>query len=465
MESNPICKEHNKPIQMYCKDCSDFVCIRCFPIHEEKGCKYPIDLITYGKEALLVSEAYLTKINSEDQIMEKLIKRLIGTSEIVKQELVKLRTKLIELLESADESLDLIEESEDSFEPMVELLKNNIKSRYEKLKRATENEDLKCIVEQAEECEGNDKIEKLASLLNRNVRKCINSNFLDKLTELLKRLNVKYGQILPNNYLMKRHKFIYGTCTQEESNTVLCKFDIATKRFGATVNVPQYCVVIQIKERIFTTGGYDPYTNKVYEFIETTQSLFPKQPMKYAKNCHAACAISTNSFVTIGGFNKAALSCCEEYLLSADTWMPFPSLNVARLNAGSILMKNRYLYAVGGRNTKNEIEVIDISIQKSWMLVNIASNELDFNECPEILRMSDNKLIILCGNDTTEAGIFNIKHKTIKKHPLCTVADYFACNSATVIGRKTYLMGYQGNVYIYDLITKNLKEFPYSNMF
>ena len=61
MEKDPICKTHSKSVQIFCKDCNELTCSKCFTEHKEKGCTNIIPLLTYGQEELL--PIYKERIN------------------------------------------------------------------------------------------------------------------------------------------------------------------------------------------------------------------------------------------------------------------------------------------------------------------------------------------------------------------------------------------------------------------
>ena len=471
MEGNPMCEKHNKQIHLYCKDCKSFLCLECLLTHKQKSCEYPISLIVYAKEILDAYEAQVKKLEEDKQIIEDWVKSFISSSGSLRKGLILLKDRLQDLLDNIEKSLDILGTGDELFTPTVDLVKTSIKDQHEELKEVIDTENLKYIVEYKYGTKGSlgsiieDRSEGTIVMLSTIIQGLISAKSLDILNQLLKEFSEKYKIFSPDNSFVVRSKFVYGTCNPQSSATVLCKLDIHTKKLMTTVTVPQHCATLQMRKQIFISGGYNPCVNTLSEFIEETKSLVTKQSMKYARYHHSACIISSDSFVVVGGYNDSGtLSYCEEYSITENKWNDLPSLKVARYSLGMALINNKFLYVIGGYST-NEIEVLDISVRENWELVKLTSNELTFNNSPRVMKISNNELLIFCGGNTANTGIFNIKNKEIKKSSLCTIADYFYNNSPAEIKGKIYLLGYNGNVYIYDKNTKKVEGLSYNSIF
>jgi len=93
---------------------------------------------------------------------------------------------------------------------------------------------------------------------------------------------------------------------------------------------------------------YDPATN-----IWTTKAHMPLSRSGFA------CASSYNNIYAIGGQrqngpNRTIYSRVDNYNVLADTWRSFDSLNVARVYAGAVNMRDR-IYVVGGLGRNNTL--------------------------------------------------------------------------------------------------------------
>eukprot|EP00826_Nyctotherus_ovalis_P061134 TRINITY_DN8669_c0_g1_i2.p1 TRINITY_DN8669_c0_g1~~TRINITY_DN8669_c0_g1_i2.p1 ORF type:complete len:188 (+),score=34.03 TRINITY_DN8669_c0_g1_i2:218-781(+) len=185
--------------------------------------------------------------------------------------------------------------------------------------------------------------------------------------------------------------------------------------------------------------------------------------MSCAKSGHSVHAMNYEVFVVIGGYNKNELTHCEEYTVAEDKWKLLPALNVPRAHAALAIMSNNLLYAIGGYKTSNTIEVLNYSERKAWELVYVSS-EIFFDDSPAAFPASSNEILILCGANTVDSGIFNIETKIIKRHPYSKIADFYYHNAVSIIRKKAYILGRNGNMHIYDLATKELEELPYSSL-
>ena len=204
----------------------------------------------------------------------------------------------------------------------------------------------------------------------------------------------------------------------------------------------------------------------MHEFIKSTQSLVPKMSMNYAKTGHSTQVISPDAFVALGGYNnEKACAYCEEYSTYKDEWVILPSLNSARRGAGTLLLNNKYLYAIGGEDSNSTIERLDITQKNSWIFANLASNELSIDASPRAFLISDNEALILSGNNTDEVGIYNINANTIEKSEMTTIKDWYYRVNACSIGSYVVVIGSLGNLVSYNLKTKKLEATPYSSIY
>eukprot|EP00826_Nyctotherus_ovalis_P049682 TRINITY_DN6020_c0_g2_i4.p2 TRINITY_DN6020_c0_g2~~TRINITY_DN6020_c0_g2_i4.p2 ORF type:complete len:169 (+),score=31.44 TRINITY_DN6020_c0_g2_i4:401-907(+) len=155
--------------------------------------------------------------------------------------------------------------------------------------------------------------------------------------------------------------------------------------------------------------------------------------MRSARYGHRAEAISANELIVMGGNGEAAtLGVCEEYSIIDNEWREMPALNKPRYWHASAFINERLLYVIGGCNTDKEIEVLDISEKKAWIFVPILTNELKYDNSMVAFPISKTEIMILCGNGSCEAGIFNIKENTIKVCENTLRPDNYYYNPASV---------------------------------
>jgi hypothetical protein len=419
----------------------------------------------HGKEVLEEYEGQIQNLEQKGQVLEKWIREFISSSGTVKEELLKLKDKLQQLLGNVNRSLEIVAKNEKKQALSIESVKIALKIKYDELKDAIEREDLRHIMNQEfyfKDSSGStlkDEKEGVVARLNANLKELMSGKSLDTLNQLVEEFNSKYKIFTAINSSTAKERFVYGTCNPKENDRVLCKFDVSTKKLVAITPVPCRSTTIQIGDHIFISGGRNPCINVLSEFVEETQSLIPKSPMWVEKFNHAICAISKDSFVVIGGYNTNSLSCCEGFSIPMNKWELLPSLNVARECPATTLINNRFLYSIGGSDT-NEIEVLDISFMKSWVLLTLMLNELAINNSPEVMKVADEELLIFRGHNTNEVGVFDVRNRTIRKTSLTIVPECFICNSAVEIKGRLYLLGSSGNIIIFNKNAKKLEVLP-----
>ena len=131
---------------------------------------------------------------------------------------------------------------------------------------------------------------------------------------------------------------------------------------------------------------------------------------------HSAMPISSKAFIVAGGYHKRKKfsNTCEQYSISTEIWEPLPSLNINRERPGIVLMKNRYLYIIGGNIEGTAIELLDLCKKEIWETLTIIENKIS---CKKVLcfQGSYNEFIILCDDLSSSQIIFNIDKNTIQK--------------------------------------------------
>eukprot|EP00826_Nyctotherus_ovalis_P032549 TRINITY_DN2622_c0_g1_i1.p1 TRINITY_DN2622_c0_g1~~TRINITY_DN2622_c0_g1_i1.p1 ORF type:complete len:360 (-),score=19.01 TRINITY_DN2622_c0_g1_i1:125-1204(-) len=348
-------------------------------------------------------------------------------------------------------------------------VKANLEEECVILKKAIDMKELEHIAMKKNELpstvnDGND-LKELIGTLNNLMENFVKSKDIAAMGNLFQELCTRYDMLVRKQSFQVTSKYLYGLINPQSDCKVLCQYDIKAKRLKPTIEVKYDSTVTQINYRIFISGGDDPIVNTVNEFIENSQTLVSKMPMHYAKCEHTTQTILPNVFVAIGGCDgNDFVTHCEEYSISKNEWTLIPSLNEKRCNAATFLLKNRYLYAIGGYSSENTIEMLDITQKKAWTLVNLVSNELSINDSPAAFLISSREALILCGYGTNDVEIYDIKAGTIKKTIPISVEDSFYNQNICMMGSSMYIISYCGNVISYNNKSKSLETISYEDI-
>lgn len=61
---------------------------------------------------------------------------------------------------------------------------------------------------------------------------------------------------------------------------------------------------------------------------------------------------------------------CESYDVTTDRWSLLPPLNDGTCAPGLIVIKNRYLYKLGGTSDIGKVELLDLEQPRQWVTIN-----------------------------------------------------------------------------------------------
>ena len=465
MEETLKCKDHSKALDIFCKNCKEVICYKCTNYHEEKGCKDIVHLLQYMENDVLpMYKAEINNLKTNADSVEDSIKGFLLSSKSIKEGLVKLKEELETLLNTINNSLELLEVSGSVEEISSKYIEGKFISKYEELKESIEKKNMNYIINNLNiqsKLEIGDSERYLVEAINKSIKNVINLEESNTLSKLLMDLNSKC-EFCTHCYI--NSKFVYGICSPQEKCQTLCEYDILNKKLIPRVTVPLACSVIQIADRIFISGGMNPYINKTSEYIKETSALVSKSPMKNCKYGHSLQGISKRLFTAIGGNNGGSMSCCEVYSIPDDKWEPLPSLNNARSWLATIYLNNKFLYAIGGYNKNSSIEVLNFNERKTWNCLHLTYNEVEFGNALAAIPISKDEVLILCGYNETDAGIFNTSFNSIKKYSCSKLGDQYCYNMVSIINKKGYVLGYNGHMHIYDMVTRELTELEYSSI-
>jgi len=163
----------------------------------------------------------------------------------------------------------------------------------------------------------------------------------------------------------KAYTKIYGISNALGGQKQLCCLDVSDKAKPTLVDtgleVPIYCRIVQLQNRIFVTGGGYPSSISIFnvtvvadvsEFIEGTKEMKKKAPMKIERRGHTIARISNQSFCVIGGYyydhGDRWTDRCELYDITKNTWTEWPKLTEAKFYVGLLLFERKTLYCFGG---------------------------------------------------------------------------------------------------------------------
>jgi len=469
--NNSKCKLHGKTVEMYCENCKEFICSFCLQVHSGKGCKYPEHVSSYIKKNVLPKYNEKIKIldAKKDQLNE-FAKTFKSYSGDFLKNLKELKYKFTSILEAIDESIETLSIPLPSLDSVYITAKTKAETEYRELIKAIEDERIDFLVKKMSEkvevnvVELGDSEYRFIEALNNNILTLLSFKQPDEFLENLKAFQSLYKKFSDKSKVEVLNDSVYGVYRNMSNHRQLCKYNIHTKKLKKLVMVPSKSTATQIGKRIFISGGEDPAVSTVSEYVETLQSLITKCSMNYVKYNHATEAISTIEFVTVGGFDKSGIRHCERYNVVEDKWRLLPLLNYSRYGLGTVFLLNKYLYAIGGSDEKNTIEMLNIDESKQWVFVSLALCEMDLDKSLKGFPISDNEILLLCGGETT-VGLLNIKENTVKKSELKTKVDRFNFNSVSIIEGNAYIVGNGfGHVHVYKFKEKVFDDIDFSDI-
>jgi len=277
----------------------------------------------------------------------------------------------------------------------------------------------------------------------------------DSYAKLLSSAQIIFPEISPL-------KYIYGNTYNENYGKALCRRIIANssiiQQMVSTSGNPS---VLQMKNHVFITGGgfnLSCLQNSLFEYNENDDKFEQKACMFYAKGMHRMILINDYYFWTIGGINvPKALNVCEEYSIRDNIWKLLPTLNYSRVSPGAVL-SGSYVYAIGGADSLNSIERIDLLEKNEWENVKIKSCTLNFTKTPAAFLISPFQIMIFKGDITDSVGIYDILSATVKKSEFYKAKPDEYWTSTPVISKGiVYIFGnLKGYLHNFNFVTKKI---------
>lgn len=475
------CKTHGQPVQMICLSCKKLMCLKCLGPHVETKCAGGVlDLPSYAKENLVPRfERMLKDLEANRGKLEGSTKVFAGALPEIRKGLRALKERIEKLLLGVNSAIAATEGYGPDDSP-YSVMKAALERQLTELKTDVATNRTIHIVECMEshnELQANisaaavgagDAELRLAEATNSVMARLLGAKEFETLGECLQGLiatcrNVFKRKAAPE---VVTSRFVYGICDPLGGSNRLCKYDVTTRKVVGIIPVPYSCSVLQMRNRIFISGGENPVVNTVSEFVEATGHLVRKASMKHAKYLHSVIAVSESQFVAIGGYNKTGnLAYCEEYDIQRNAWKMLPSLNRARYSAGTALSVDfRYLYAIGGREANDIIERLDMNEKARWTEIALSSAaEIPLSSDSAAFSISADEIMIFVGCKGANCAIYNVKAGTIKKHSQSFItSENYYFNSLCIIDSNVYVIGAtSGNLHIYKTAEKRIAEIDY----
>lgn len=85
-------------------------------------------------------------------------------------------------------------------------------------------------------------------------------------------------------------------------------------------------------------------------------------------------------------------------------WEEMPPMNNCRYFGTTALLKDRYLYAIGRKDTSGSIEMFDLQEKGYWRMITYKAKGYAFEDEPAALSISDNEILIFSGSFTIQGG-------------------------------------------------------------
>ena len=99
--------------------------------------------------------------------------------------------------------------------------------------------------------------------------------------------------------------------------------------------------------------------------------------MNYERDAHGCTKLQNRYIIVVGSWHGTqSTSTCESYDVLTDQWSMLPALNDATCAPGLVVMKERFLYKLGGTSDIGKVEMLDllaVGDKKKWVSINTAN--------------------------------------------------------------------------------------------
>ena len=146
---------------------------------------------------------------------------------------------------------------------------------------------------------------------------------------------------------------------------------------------------VQVRDRVYMTGGAiantKTYLKRTCVLDESTWCFTQLQDMHYQRDAHGVTKYANRYIIAVGSWHGTeSTKTCEIYDTTQDQWAMLPSLNESTCAPGLIVMKDRYLYKLGGTSDIGKIEMLDLQKRDKWIQIttnNKFGNKHTINRC------------------------------------------------------------------------------------
>lgn len=122
---------------------------------------------------------------------------------------------------------------------------------------------------------------------------------------------------------------------------------------------------IEVRGTIFITGGSiantKNYLKTTYKLNEKNWNLELLADMNHKRDAHGIIGWKNLKLIVVGSWHvDSSTKTCEMYDIQTNHWTKLPELNYPTCAPGLIIIKDRYLYKLGGTTNIRKIEVLDL---------------------------------------------------------------------------------------------------------
>lgn len=129
---------------------------------------------------------------------------------------------------------------------------------------------------------------------------------------------------------------------------------------------------IEVRGRIYCTGGAiantKTYLSKTSVLNESTWCFDARADMHHRRDAHGITKWQNRYIIAVGSWHGGAESTksCEMYDTVTDKWSMLPSLAEGTCAPGLVVIKDRYLFKLGGTSDISKVEMLDLLKPKQW---------------------------------------------------------------------------------------------------
>ena len=88
--------------------------------------------------------------------------------------------------------------------------------------------------------------------------------------------------------------------------------------------------------------------------------------MNHARDAHGITSWKNRYIIVVGSWHvEQSRKTCEIFDIKKNTWTELPSLHDETCAPGLVIVKDRYLYKLGGATDVSKVEVLDLSLINS----------------------------------------------------------------------------------------------------